>query len=56
MISSYRVLGFVGVPLGAVLGGLVTDLAGVRTAYVVAAGLMGLAVAAMLAAVRHLPR
>lgn len=55
VVSSYRVLGFLGVPLGAVLGGVLTDLADVRTAFVVAAGLMAVAIAAMVAAVRHLP-
>lgn len=55
VVSSYRVLGYVGVPLGAVLGGLITTASGPRTAYLAAAGLMALAVLAMAAAVRHLP-
>lgn len=55
VISSYRVLGFLGVPLGAVLGGVLTDLAGTRAAYIAAASLMAVSVLAMVAAVRHLP-
>lgn len=55
VVTSFRTLGFLGVPLGAALGGLLTDVSGVRSAFVVAAGVLVVGTVAMARAVRHLP-
>lgn len=55
VISSYRVLGFLGIPTGSVLGGVVTTFVGPRGAYAASAVLMLGATAAMAAAMKHLP-
>lgn len=55
VVSSFRVVGWAGVPLGALLGGVVTDLAGVRTAYLTAAAMLVVVTVLMARAARHLP-
>lgn len=55
VVTSFRTIGFIGVPIGATAGGLLTDRYGVRSAFVVAAVLLVVGTAAMTRAVRHLP-
>lgn len=55
VISSYRVLGYLGIPVGSLAGGVITSLAGPRAAFAASAVLMFGAATAMIGAVRHLP-
>lgn len=55
VVTSFRAVGYLGVPVGAVLGGLVTGGLGVRAAYLAGAGLLVLGTVAMGRAVAHLP-
>ncbi len=54
VVGSWRMIGLGAAPLGAVLGGFVTEATNVRIANVVAAGLEIVAWFALIAAVRHL--
>ena len=55
VVASYRVVGMGGLPVGAVLGGLVAEAANIRSAFAVAA-VVGVAACLLVRrAVRHLP-
>lgn len=55
VITSYRVFGYVGVPAGALVAGLVTDIAGAGAAFITAAVVMAVAAVVMVNTVRYLP-
>lgn len=55
VVSTFRVIGYGGVPLGAAVGGVVTDLAGTRAAFVVAAAIAAVAALALVRTTTHLP-
>ncbi|MDY7106633.1 MAG: MFS transporter [Actinomycetota bacterium] len=54
VVGSWRMVGLGAAPLGAVLGGVVTEAANVRVANVVAAGFEAIAGLVLVAALRHL--
>src|SRR5690606_20195549 len=54
VVASFRMVGIGAGPVGALLGGVLTHAAGVRTANVVAVGVMIVATLLLVNAVRHL--
>lgn len=55
VVSSYRVIGFAGVPLGAVVGGVVASLTNIRSVFAVATVIGLVAVELLRRAARHVP-
>lgn len=55
VVASYRMVGLAGVPAGAVVGGVVAELAGIRSVFAAAAVIGAAAVTLLVRAVRHLP-
>lgn len=55
VVASFRMVGLAGIPVGAVLGGVVAEVAGIRSVFAVAAVVGAIACALLLRAVRHLP-
>jgi MFS family permease len=55
VVASYRMIGYGGVPVGAVLGGIVASFTGVRSVFAFTAVLSAFAFWLLVKAVRHLP-
>lgn len=55
VVASYRMVGLAGIPIGAVVGGTVATVAGIRSVFAVAAGFGAVAIVLLARAVRHVP-
>lgn len=54
VVASFRMVGLAGIPVGAVLGGVVAELAGIRAVFAVAAGIGAVACALLVRATSRL--
>ena len=55
VVASYRVIGLGGVPLGALIGGVIASFTGIRSVFAVSTAIGLIAVAMLERAVRHVP-
>lgn len=55
VVASYRMVGVAGIPAGAVLGGVVATVWGIRSVFAVSAVIGAVALVTLLRAIRHLP-